>query len=60
MLRCETCGGEGTVDIMCSTCNGSGEGMYDGSRCYTCRGVGGWVDQTCPACDGEGAIEETC
>ena len=25
---------------ICSACNGSGEGMYDGSTCYKCRGAG--------------------
>lgn len=25
---------------LCGQCNGSGEGMYDGSRCGTCRGSG--------------------
>jgi RecJ-like exonuclease len=25
---------------ICPTCNGSGEGMYDGSRCYKCKGTG--------------------
>ncbi len=25
---------------MCSSCNGSGEGMYDGSRCSSCGGSG--------------------
>jgi hypothetical protein len=25
---------------ICSACNGSGEGMYDGSTCYKCRGYG--------------------
>lgn len=24
----------------CYRCNGSGEGMYDGSRCDTCKGLG--------------------
>ncbi len=24
----------------CPTCNGSGEGMYDGSRCSNCGGSG--------------------
>lgn len=24
----------------CSVCNGSGEGMYDGTRCHSCRGTG--------------------
>lgn len=25
---------------LCSACNGSGEGMFDGSRCRTCGGLG--------------------
>lgn len=29
---------------ICSRCNGSGEGMYDGTRCGSCRGKG--VEQT--------------
>lgn len=27
-------------DEICSACSGSGEGMYDGSRCYKCKGCG--------------------
>jgi hypothetical protein len=27
-------------DDICSACNGSGEGMYDGSTCYKCHGYG--------------------
>lgn len=26
--------------VICSACNGSGEGMYDGSVCDTCGGSG--------------------
>lgn len=25
---------------LCSACNGSGEGMYDGTRCHYCHGRG--------------------
>lgn len=25
---------------LCTTCNGSGEGMYEGSRCSSCGGGG--------------------
>lgn len=25
---------------LCSSCNGTGEGQYDGSRCYACKGWG--------------------
>ena len=27
-------------DVLCSTCNGSGEGMWDGSVCRNCKGTG--------------------
>lgn len=27
-------------DDICSGCSGSGEGMYDGSTCYKCKGCG--------------------
>lgn len=27
-------------DEICSDCNGSGEGMYDGTRCCACGGSG--------------------
>jgi DnaJ-class molecular chaperone len=27
-------------DNLCTSCNGSGEGMWDGSTCSTCKGKG--------------------
>ena len=35
---CEICGGEGVVG--CSACQGSGEGMHEGTTCRTCKGEG--------------------
>ena len=32
-------------DYVCPSCCGSGEGMYDGSTCYKCKGTGGWPKQ---------------
>jgi hypothetical protein len=32
---------EEEYDDICFSCNGSGEGMYDGSRCSVCGGSGG-------------------
>ena len=29
---------------ICPACNGSGEGMYDGSTCYKCGGTGEWMN----------------
>lgn len=28
------------VEYTCPACNGSGEGMYDGTRCRQCNGTG--------------------
>lgn len=30
---------------ICPYCNGSGEGMYDGTRCSTCKGSGEISDE---------------
>ena len=32
--------GEQYEEQYCGSCAGSGEGMYDGSRCSTCKGSG--------------------
>lgn len=32
-------------DDICSYCNGSGEGMYDGTRCSACGGSGAERDE---------------
>ena len=32
-------------DYICPDCNGSGEGMWDGSNCRTCKGTGGYPKQ---------------
>ncbi len=32
--------GEDSGRVICDRCNGSGEGMTDGSVCSTCRGSG--------------------
>jgi len=29
-----------TEEGICPRCNGSGEGQYDGTRCYACKGSG--------------------
>lgn len=31
---------EETEEKHCVVCNGSGEGMYDGSTCTSCKGLG--------------------
>lgn len=37
---CESCDGSGWLRRLCGACNGSGEGMRDGSRCIHCHGSG--------------------
>lgn len=37
---CEDCEDTGKIEDLCSECNGSGEGMYDGSVCRNCKGSG--------------------
>ena len=31
---------EDTEPYLCPTCNGSGEGQYEGTRCWACKGSG--------------------
>lgn len=44
-------------DLICSACSGSGEGMYDGSFCWTCNGTGverdGEYEDVCDKADYE-------
>jgi len=40
---------------ICGACNGSGEGMYDGSTCYSCGGAG----EACNSC-GRGPRQCRC
>ncbi len=39
--KCKVCDGTGEVeDLICPNCNGSGEGMYDDTKCSLCKGSG--------------------
>ena len=47
LRACATCHGDGTVDadpealpVVCDACNGSGEGLSEGSHCRDCHGTG--------------------
>lgn len=31
---------EDDIEVICSWCNGSGEGLYDGTTCRNCNGKG--------------------
>ncbi len=37
--------------VLCASCNGSGEGMYDGSRCSTCNGKGEVLEEGNDPCE---------
>ena len=43
-------------DALCYSCNGSGQGRYDGTTCWCCRGSGIEPQQ----CDDEGPVRCNC
>lgn len=49
--KCKECGGKGEKECICGTCNGSGEGKTDGSKCPDCKT--GTVSKECSKCKGE-------
>jgi len=55
MMECERCDGTGWEDGYCPSCNGSGEGMTDGSTCRSCRGSGE-SRRECQECEGSGEV----
>ena len=57
MVECEACEGNGYTDEICTNCNGSGEGMYDGTKCRVCKGRGE-QRYDCEECHAQGVIEE--
>ncbi len=54
-VECDECEGLGWVASLCPTCNGSGEGMWDGSSCRDCR-RNGEVKRECGKCGGDGHL----
>ena len=56
---CRECEGEGRREPLCLKCNGSGEGMVDGSRCLACKGSGVDGPWECEDCQGTGKIPAT-
>lgn len=55
--KCEQCYGLGHAELLCSMCNGSGEGRSDGSQCTQCDGMGTCMVY-CPRCEGKGAADD--
>lgn len=55
-MECPDCGGEGGHSWRCGMCNGSGEGMADGTTCWDCRG---WGEKSvpCDTCEGAGEVD---
>ena len=59
-MNCKNCDGNGGIEGLCGHCNGSGEGIYDGSHCSICRGSGVSYD-SCSYCYGtDGEVEPVC
>ena len=58
-VACTACEGVGQHEPLCLTCNGSGEGMVDGSRCLACKGGGSFGPFDCEVCMGEGEAGAT-
>ena len=55
IVECEECEGNGYIDTYCLACNGSGEGMHEGTRCRSCNGSGSDTEE-CSLCDGTGRM----
>ena len=58
-MECKNCDGNRRIEGICGHCNGSGEGMSDGSHCRSCRGSGCQYDE-CEVCNGTGDVEPVC
>lgn len=52
MRDCATCLDTGRIEYHCQMCDGSGEGLTDGSVCSWCRGKGAILGP-CPDCAGD-------
>ncbi len=53
MITCPRCAGDGYLDYTCKSCNGSGEGLDDGTRCGVCPKSEGVIRDTCDVCKGK-------
>jgi hypothetical protein len=56
-MRCENCGGRGTVENDCTYCGG--DGTEDCTECGDCSECGGsgYEDDDCEECDGSGRYQ---
>jgi len=55
MRDCPVCDGEGQIEEHCRQCEGSGEGLHDGTTCRQCGGAGG-IHERCENCGGNGEV----
>lgn len=53
--ECKECEGQGYIEEVCGSCNGSGEGHHSNKVCRPCRGKGG-RNAECDKCKGEGVV----
>ena len=58
MKTCDKCDGDGYIEYICPFCNGSGEGLRDGTGCGHCKRNDGVIREKCDVCDGSGVVEE--
>ncbi len=60
--KCPLCHGrEGSVEIECDDCNGTGFEPEEGNQfaqCQNCSGDGSVEVEICPRCLGEGTVED--
>ena len=56
MHDCPVCNGEGQIEEHCGQCDGSGEGLHDGTTCRQCGGAGGRHER-CESCGGNGEMD---
>lgn len=56
-MNCPECGGHGIVYYDCNVCNGTGEGIREGTTCQICHGRGGGY-LYCHICGGSGYVPE--
>ncbi len=56
LIECPDCD-EGLEFGVCLTCNGAGEGQYDGTKCHHCKGRGE-MQYECDTCKGSGWIPQ--
>jgi len=53
MITCPRCEGEGELNYTCKACNGTGEGLHEGTSCPLCLKGEGVIRDNCDMCKGK-------